>query len=151
MLEIGTKIYYLKSNGNIIFENGDCRGFVVESREEEDFENYEKLKEYNRESVGVLQLKYGELNRLLEQNKANSYKVDVTEEPHKLVFEWIDYDSGKPTERPKSEVETLKEQIEKMKVDHAKQIAELVEKSESDKLELSTAIVELTEQLAQQG
>ncbi|SEN79833.1 hypothetical protein SAMN05216454_1149 [Peptostreptococcus russellii] len=50
---------------------------------------------------------------------------------------------------PKSETELLKEQIEKMKIEHATQIAELVEKSESDKLELSTAIVELTEQLAQ--
>lgn len=87
--EIGTKIYYLKTNGNIILETGDCRGYIKETTIEEDFLNYAKLKEYNREQVGVIQLKYGELNKLLQENKANTYTVDVSEEA-KLVFKWID-------------------------------------------------------------
>ena len=109
--QIGTKIYYEKNTGNKILELGDMQGYVVDSTTEQDFENYAELKKYDKEAVGKIQLEYGEFGKLMEQHKANSYKVDITGEEPKLVFSWIDYSTGEPTERPKSEVEILQDKI----------------------------------------
>lgn len=144
-MKIGSKIYYLKSNGNIIREIGDMQGFVVESSFDEDYENYADLKKYDKDKIGCLKLEYGQLGQLLADNKANSYKVDVSGNPHKLVFAWIDYETGKPAEPPKTTEEQIKEESDKVRLEYATAIAELTEKVEKDKLELSTAIVEIME------
>lgn len=145
MKKIGTKIYYLKSNGNIIIESGDMMGCVVETSFDEDYNNYTDLSKYAKDSIGCLKLEYGELGKLLEEHKANSFKVDVSSNPHKLVFEWIDYDTGKPGEPPKTMEELIKEEADKVRLEYAMAIAEVVENIEKDKLELSTAIVEAIE------
>nr|DAS11280.1 MAG TPA: hypothetical protein [Caudoviricetes sp.] len=145
MKEIGTKIYYLKSNGNIIIESGDMMGCVVETSFDEDYNNYTDLSKYAKDSIGCLKLEYGELGKLLADHKANSFKVDVSSSPHKLVFEWIDYDTGEPAEPPKTMEELIKEESDKVRLEYATAIAEIVENIEKDKLELSTAIVELME------
>lgn len=148
MKRIGTKIYYLKNSGNIISETGDMMGCVVETSFDEDYENYTSLKQYDKQAIGCIQLAYGELAKLLEKNKANSCKVDVSSKPHKLAFEWIDYDSGKPSEPPKTFEELLKEETDKIRLESAIAVAELTEKIEKDKVELSTAIVEAIEMKA---
>lgn len=148
MKQIGTKIYYLKNNGNIILETGDMQGYVEETSFKQDYDNYAELKKYDREAIGCIQLAYGELHSLLEKNKANSYKVDVSSEPHKLVFEWIDYDTGKPAPPPKTMEELIKEEADKVRLEYAIAVAELTEKVEKDKIELSTAIVEAIEMKA---
>jgi hypothetical protein len=145
MKKIGTKIYYLKSNGNIIIESGDMMGCVVETSFDEDYNNYTDLSKYAKDSIGCLKLEYKELGKLLEEHKANSFKVDVSSNPHKLVFEWIDYDTGKPGEPPKTMEELIKEEADKVRLEYAMAIAEVVENIEKDKLELSTAIVEAIE------
>lgn len=145
MKKIGTKIYYLKSNGNIIIESGDMMGCVVETSFDEDYNNYTDLSKYAKDSIGYLKLEYRELGKLLEEHKANSFKVDVSSNPHKLVFEWIDYDTGKPGEPPKTMEELIKEEADKVRLEYAMAIAEVVENIEKDKLELSTAIVEAIE------
>lgn len=108
-MRLDRKIYYLKSNGNIIQESGDMQGFVVESTFDEDYENYTDLKKYDKDKIGCLKLEYGQLGQLLADNKANSYKVDVTSNPHKLAFKWIDYETGQPGEPPKSVEDLIKE------------------------------------------
>ena len=108
-MRLDRKIYYLKSNGNIIQESGDMQGFVVESTFDEDYENYIDLKKYDKDKIGCLKLEYGQLGQLLADNKANSYKVDVTSNPHKLAFNWIDYETGQPGEPPKSVEDLIKE------------------------------------------
>lgn len=145
MKQIGSKIYYLISNGNVIFDAGDMMGCVVETSFDEDYNNYTDLSKYAKESIGCLKLEYGELGKLLEEHKANSFKVDVSSSPHKLVFEWIDYDTGEPAEPPKTMEELIKEESDKVRLEYATAIAEIVENIEKDKLELSTAIVELME------
>lgn len=144
-MKIGSKIYYLKSNGNIIREIGDIQGFVIETTFDEDYENYADLKKYDKDKIGCLKLEYGQLGQLLADNKANSYKVDVSGNPHKLVFAWIDYETGQPGEPPKTTEEQIKEESDKVRLEYATAIAELTEKVEKDKLELSTAIVEIME------
>lgn len=114
-MQIGSKLYFEKNSGNIILTIGDMEGFVEETTTEQDFENYTELKKYDKEAVEKIQLKYGELNRLLQEHKANTYKVDISREEPKLIFSWIDYSTGEPTERPKSEVELLDEKIDKTK------------------------------------
>lgn len=145
MLKLGTKIYYLISNGNVILDTGDMMGCVVETSIDEDYNNYTDLNKYAKDSIGCLKLEYGELGKLLEEHKANSFKVDVSSQPHKLVFEWIDYDTGKPAEPPKTMEELIKEEADKVRLEYAMAIAEVVENIEKDKLELSTAIVEAIE------
>lgn len=145
MLKLGTKIYYLISNGNVILDTGDMMGCVVETSFDEDYNNYTDLSKYAKESIGCLKLEYGELGKLLEEHKANSFRVDVSSSPHKLVFEWIDYDTGEPAPPPKTMEELIKEESDKVRLEYATAIAEIVENIEKDKLELSTAIVELME------
>lgn len=145
MKEIGTKIYYLISNGNVILESGDMMGCVVETSFDEDYNNYTDLSKYAKDSIGCIKLEYGELGKLLADHKANSFKVDVSSSPHKLVFEWIDYDTGEPAAPPKTMEELIKEESDKVRLEYATAIAEIVENIEKDKLELSTAIVELME------
>ena len=145
MLKLGTKIYYLISNGNVILDTGDMMGCVVETSFDEDYNNYILLKDYAKDSIGCIKLEYGELGKLLEEHKANSFKVDVSSSPHKLVFEWIDYDTGEPAPPPKTMEELIKEESDKVRLEYATAIAEIVENIEKDKLELSTAIVELME------
>lgn len=145
MNQIGSKIYYLISNGNVILESGDMIGCVVETSFDEDYNNYTDLSKYAKDSIGCLKLEYGELGKLLEEHKANSFKVDVSSSPHKLVFEWIDYDTGEPAPPPKTMEELIKEEADKVRLEYAMAIAEVVENIEKDKLELSTAIVEAIE------
>ena len=145
MNQIGSKIYYLISNGNVILNTGDMMGCVVETSFDEDYNNYTDLSKYAKDSIGCLKLEYRELGKLLEEHKANSFKVDVSSNPHKLVFEWIDYDTGKPGEPPKTMEELIKEEADKVRLEYAMAIAEVVENIEKDKLELSTAIVEAIE------
>lgn len=145
MLKLGTKIYYLISNGNVILDTGDMMGCVVETSFDEDYNNYADLNKYAKDSIGCIKLEYGELGKLLEEHKANSFKVDISSQPHKLVFEWIDYDTGEPAKPPKTMEELIKEESDKVRLEYATAIAEIVENIEKDKLELSTAIVELME------
>nr|DAR39528.1 MAG TPA: hypothetical protein [Caudoviricetes sp.] len=145
MNQIGSKIYYLISNGNVILNTGDMMGCVVETSFDEDYNNYTDLSKYAKDSIGCIKLEYGELGKLLEEHKANSFKVDVSSSPHKLVFEWIDYDTGEPAPPPKTMEELIKEESDKVRLEYATAIAEIVENIEKDKLELSTAIVELME------
>ena len=145
MKQIGSKIYYLISNGNVILDTGDMMGCVVETSFDEDYNNYTDLSKYAKDSIGCLKLEYGELGKLLEEHKANSFKVDVSSNPHKLVFEWIDYNTGEPAPPPKTMEELIKEEADKVRLEYAMAIAEVVENIEKDKLELSTAIVEAIE------
>lgn len=145
MNQIGSKIYYLISNGNVILNTGDMMGCVVETSFDEDYNNYTDLSKYAKDSIGCIKLEYGELGKLLADHKANSFKVDISSQPHKLIFEWIDYDTGKPAKPPKTMEELIKEESDKVRLEYATAIAEIVENIEKDKLELSTAIVELME------
>jgi len=108
-MKLGTKIYYEKSTGNVIFTRGDMQGFVIETSFDEDYEMYSDLRKYQKDKIGCLKLEYGQLGQLLADNKANSYKVDVSGNPHKLVFAWIDYETGQPGEPPKSVEDLIKE------------------------------------------
>jgi hypothetical protein len=57
---IGRKIYYDKLTGNVLVDTGERAGFVRETTIEEDFQTYAALAERVPETVGCLQLEYGQ-------------------------------------------------------------------------------------------
>lgn len=59
-MKIGAKIYYDKNTGNVIVNTGERSGVVVETTVEQDFEIYRDLAQRFPESVGMIQLGYGE-------------------------------------------------------------------------------------------
>ncbi|MDT3416186.1 hypothetical protein QO009_002054 [Brevibacillus aydinogluensis] len=60
MKTIGRKIYYDKLTGNVLVDTGERAGFVRETTQEEDFQTYAALAERIPETVGCLQLEYGQ-------------------------------------------------------------------------------------------
>ncbi|MFD2171435.1 hypothetical protein [Tumebacillus lipolyticus] len=59
-MQIGRKIYYDKAIGNVLVDTGERSGNVVETTIEQDFAAYFALAERVPETVGMLQLQYGE-------------------------------------------------------------------------------------------
>ncbi|GCD83657.1 hypothetical protein PTHTG4_27210 [Parageobacillus thermoglucosidasius] len=58
--QIGRKIYYDKATGNVIVDTGEMIGYVQETTIDQDFETYQALKERVRDTVGVIQLEFGQ-------------------------------------------------------------------------------------------
>ncbi|WP_222124437.1 phage tail protein [Paenibacillus xylanexedens] len=59
-MNLGCKIYYDKSTGNVIVNTGERSGYVVETTWEQDFASYLVLSDRVQETVGMIQLEYGE-------------------------------------------------------------------------------------------
>ena len=71
----GSRVYYLKTNGNVVFKTGQAEGWVTEITPEQDWEIYEELKKYTKESVDYIQLKYDEFKT--EFAECTSYRVNT--------------------------------------------------------------------------
>lgn len=88
-MQIGSKIYYLKSNGNILVNTGECQGDVRETSVDEDFKMYTALQGLAQSSVGVIRLDYGQLTDKF-MSCTGSY-VDITKNPidaNAIVFDF---------------------------------------------------------------
>jgi hypothetical protein len=109
---IGRKIYYDKTTGNVILDTGERQGAVVETTIDQDFETYQVLKERVRDTVGVIQLEYGQYAADFAQ--CNGYRVNP--ETKTLEFSYPDPNATEPQEpvyqKPLSEqIEETKEAI----------------------------------------
>lgn len=80
----GSRVYYLKENGNVVFKTGQAEGWVTEITPTQDWEIYEELKKYTKESLDYIQLKYDEFKT--EFAECTSYHVDVAKK--EIVFEY---------------------------------------------------------------
>ena len=80
----GSRVYYLKENGNVVFKTGQAEGWVTEITPEQDWEIYEELKKYTKESLDFIQLKYNEFET--EFAECTSYRVNV--ETKTLEFDY---------------------------------------------------------------
>lgn len=58
-MNIGRKLYYELTTGNIIQDCGERQGSVVETTEDQDFQTYPSLQSYQQNQVGVIQCDYG--------------------------------------------------------------------------------------------
>lgn len=87
-MNIGRRIYYDKATGNVIVDTGERSGHVVPTTVEQDFRSYAALAERVPETVGVLELEYGQFAE--DFAACNGYRVDVSGETPTLVFSYPD-------------------------------------------------------------
>ncbi|WP_068782234.1 hypothetical protein [Paenibacillus sp. GM2] len=94
ILQIGHKLYFDRVNGNVLVDTGERSGFVRETTQEEDFAAYEALAERVPDTVGCLQLEYGQYSR--DFAECNSYRVNL--DTLELEFSYPDPGETEPTE-----------------------------------------------------
>ena len=102
--QIGTKIYYCLLTGNVIKIIGDMMGYVKETSFDDDIEIYTELKERDRDSIGLLQFKYGEYPKLSQ----GATGVMVNLETKELIFSYEELPT--PPQEP-AEIELMQEKI----------------------------------------
>ena len=102
--QIGTKIYYCLITGNVIKIIGDMQGYVKETNFDEDYEIYTELKERDKDSIGLLQFKYGEYPKLSQG--ATGVMVDL--ETKELIFSYEELPT--PPQEP-TEIEIMQDKI----------------------------------------
>jgi len=83
-MQIGRKIYYELSTGNVITDTGERQGDVVETTEAQDFALYSTLQPYQQSAVGVLQLTFGQD---AQNFGAYPYHVDITQIPPVVAWD----------------------------------------------------------------
>lgn len=75
-MQRGRRIFYDKLTGNVILEKGErgeSTGFFQETTVEEDFASYKVLAERVRETVGCLELEYGQYAQ--DFTSCNGYRI----------------------------------------------------------------------------
>lgn len=112
-MQIGRRIYYDKATGNLLQDTGERSGDVMETTVEQDFEAYAALAERVPETVGCLQLEYGE--REQDFRGANDWRVDITGETPQLVFFYPDPENP---EAPPVYRKPLTEEIAELKAEN---------------------------------
>ncbi len=77
-MNIGRKIIYQLSTGNVLVDCGERSGSVIETTLDQDFQAYTALQGIQESSVGVIQCDYGyELSNFTTY----PYHIDITKEP----------------------------------------------------------------------
>jgi hypothetical protein len=109
-MQIGRRIYYEKSTGNVILDTEERSGNVQETTVDDDFENYIVLAQRVRETVGYIELEYGQYAE--DFAACNGYRVNP--ETLEIEFSYPDPNAPEPTpvyRRPLTEeVEFLQKQ-----------------------------------------
>lgn len=93
-MQVGRRIYYEKSTGNVIIDTGERSGNVRETTVEEDFTSYVALTERVRDSVDYIQLEYGQFAQ--DFTECNGYRVN----PETRTMEFSYPDPSAPVEPP---------------------------------------------------
>lgn len=97
-MQIGRKVYYELNTGNVIQDTGEMQGSVIETTIDEDFQAYVNLSERVKESVGYVQLEYGQYR---ENFGKYPYHIDI--ETQEIVW-----DTDNPIGASLSDVKTSK-------------------------------------------
>jgi hypothetical protein len=92
-MQIGRRIYYEKSTGNVILDTEERSGNVRETTVDEDFENYVVLAQRVRETVGYIELEYGQYAE--DFAACNGYRVNP--ETLEIEFSYPDPNDPEPT------------------------------------------------------
>lgn len=83
-MNIGRKVYYQLSSGNVILSTSEMSGDVVETTIDQDFEFYKELQPYQQNAVGVIKMNYGEQ---AQNFTTYPYHVDITQNPPVIVWD----------------------------------------------------------------
>lgn len=125
---IGRKIYYELSTGNVVLVTEEKHGInAVNTTKEQDFQLYSPLQVRNPDTIGVIQLEYGQ--NAAEFQSARS--VHVNPETKELQFEYPEYHPPLT-----AQVETLKAENQMLKTEN-EELKQKVGQTEQAILELS--------------
>lgn len=139
-MEIGMKIYYELATGNVILNTGERTGSVVPTTREQDFESFRALKERVPETVGVIELEYGQHRQ--DFTTASGYRVNPETEELEFAFDPVE-GGGEPVYQ-----EPLTKRVATLETDNAGLTLELVQtqarldKAEADSAALFLSLVE---------
>lgn len=114
MNQIGRKVYYDKATGNVLLITSEMVGDVVETTTEQDFETYVELKDRVPDTVGVIQLEYGQYAQDFAQ--CNGYRVNP--ETKELEFSYPD-PNATDTQTPVYQPKPLSEQVNELEAKQA--------------------------------
>ncbi|SFR01506.1 MULTISPECIES: hypothetical protein [unclassified Paenibacillus] len=92
MVEIGSKVFWRKASGEVIFVTPESAGDVVVTTAEDDAAFYPQLRDYDFDKLGVIQLGYQQHKQDFEQ--AISYWVNPATQ--KLEFKYKDSATTEP-------------------------------------------------------
>lgn len=143
MAQLGRKIAFDLTTGNVIVDTGEMRGGVFDFTVEQFVSTFTALSERNRDTFDVVELAYGEYAQ--EFAECNGYRVN----PETKKLEFSHPVPGEP-EAPQEFGKPLTEQIEELKAENndlMMAVVELAESNESDKLEMQLGMVELAEMI----
>jgi hypothetical protein len=93
-MQIGRKIYFDKLTGNVLVDTGERMGNVVKTTQEQDFQAYQALAERVPETVGMIQLEYGQYAQ--DFGECNGYKINP--ETQEIEFSYPDPNQEEPQE-----------------------------------------------------
>jgi len=111
---IGRKIYYELTTGDVVLITEEKHGLnAVNTTMEQDFQMYSPLQVRDPETIGLIQLEYGQ--HAAELQSARSVRVDI--ETEELMFEYPVYHPPLTTqvEHLKTENQTLRAENENLK------------------------------------
>ncbi|MCT4663714.1 MAG: hypothetical protein N4A45_00605 [Flavobacteriales bacterium] len=111
-MKIGRKIYYEKTTGNILVDTGERSGFVKQTTKEDDFKNYLELSKRNEETVGVLNLEYGQF--VQDFSVCVGYRVNLEDESLEFLYPTGDEKEDEIIEPQRPMSEELKEMKDKI-------------------------------------
>jgi len=110
-MKIGRRVYYDIATGNPIVDTGERQGAVVPTTIEQDIATYRALSERNRDTVGYIELEFGQYGQ--DFLESNGYRVNL--ETKTLEFSYPD--SNEPEiEQPYQA--PLSEEIEQLKLEN---------------------------------
>ena len=129
---IGSRVFFLKENGNVILKTGEAEGWVNPTTVEEDFKNYTELSKYNRDVVDYIELQFGEFKT--EFAECTSYRVNT--DTKQLEFDYTQV--PEPPDVPQTP--TIHERVQTLEKNNSKQDDMIFEQSyEIAMLKLNTA------------
>lgn len=107
-MNIGRRIYYDKSSGNILIDTGERSGDVFELSPEEEIQIYHSLAERRRDSFDFIKLNYGEYQE--DFMTCSGYRVDLA--TSQLQFSYPDPNAP---EEPTPYQQPLSDQVKELR------------------------------------
>jgi hypothetical protein len=108
MNQVGRKIFFELSSGNIIVDTGERQGNVLKTTVEQDILSYTSLSERNRNTYDVIELSYGAYSQ--DFIECNGYRVNPATK--KIEFSYPDPNAP---EAPQVFSKALSEEIADLK------------------------------------
>lgn len=126
---IGRKLYYELATGDVILITPEKHSeFAINTTKEQDFQMYDVLAARNPDTVGVIQLEYGQYSAEFQSARS----VHVNPETQELQFEYPEYHPPLTVQ-----VETLKAENQALRAES--------EQLKQEDLEIKLALAELAE------